>query len=219
MEVDAMKTKRFLGCGFLALALAAPSVAFGESEAKTEKKAPEFWGQLKRVPGWAQNKAMRKGYLAGLVKKTEAKHAAFAKLLGEALAAHNESKGKAEGCWPNIRLALATLAEGSARGAGKALAGPLGAAMKAFNEAHVNAKTGGMNAVWSALKSALPELRGVRPGFRVAVRQAMRWLKRPCKLWAAPAKADPKPAEPAPKAEPTPAPTKSTDVATPSTVR
>ncbi|MBI3070940.1 MAG: hypothetical protein HYY84_02320 [Deltaproteobacteria bacterium] len=215
-----MKTSRLLSAGILAAALVLPSIAIADAEAKEEKKAPEFWGKLKAGPRWAHQKAMRKGYLAHLVKRTEAKHPAFAKLLHDVMKAHNDSLGKAQGCWPNIRLALVTIAEGSARGAGKALAGPLGAALKAFSEAHVNAKAGGMDAVATALKSAIPELKGVRPAFRVAVRQAMRWLKRPCNLWAAPAKAksekqaDPtaKPAEPA-------AAEKKTDVATPSTNR
>lgn len=200
-----MKTKIAV---VLALALAVPAVAVAGKPGK-----PELWGKLnpRKAGAWARFQVMRKGFLAGLIRKSEKKHPAFAKLMMAALKELNSYHGKCHGRWPNVRLALANLAAGAARGAGTALAPALKEATAAIGDACPKVGKGGLAAIARGLDAGAKQLAGkAKPFFMRHLRTAKGWLGKG-NLWAVTKKPVAKPeagAKPAEQAKPEAEPAK-----------
>jgi hypothetical protein len=150
----------------------------------TASAAEGFWGQLQKVGDWARTKVMKRGYLGTLIEKVARHHPTYARMLKDALRELNAALGRAQGCWPNLRLALANLIAGAARGAGTKLSDSMKPVLDALKAAPPLIGRGGKAAVIKAIQEVLPRLDAARPFFKRHLRTAIRWLKRKCDLWA-----------------------------------
>jgi hypothetical protein len=142
------------------------------------------WGQLnpRLASGWARTQGMKRGYLEGLTRSLQTKHAAFAEHARGALAALNASYGSCGGLWPNLRLSLATVLAA----APKAHGAQLGLALSRFTHAIGSACSSDRRSLATAakaLQSATRALRGkATTSFLRALSNAAMWLKKPS-LW------------------------------------
>jgi hypothetical protein len=163
-----------LGLG-LGLVLALPATASAKEG---------FWGELQKVGEWAKSKVMKRGYLGSLIEKVAKPHPTYAGLLKEALKELNAALGRAHGCWPNLRLALANLIAGAVKGAGMKLADSMKPVLDSLKAAPPLIGKGGKTAVVKSIEEVLPKLDAAKPFFKNHLRNAIRWLKRKCDLWA-----------------------------------
>ncbi len=168
--------------------------AKAQPPAKKKMEPPTFWGAPRELNPefagpWARKYALRKGYLTRVIDRACKKHESACTILKDAQKGLNAAFGQCGGFWPNLRMALTSLAKGVSRGSAVKLAPDLSKPLAAIKGACAAAKAGGKKAlkpVFLALKNARLALKAKKAtAFIKNIRMSFLWLKKPS-LWGKP---------------------------------